>query len=70
VYVNSGTFTKRAGGLVYGSDASGSLKNTAKDNSSGHAAYVSTSPAKKRNNTVGEGFTLDSTKDGRAGGWE
>jgi hypothetical protein len=70
VYVNSsGTFTKQSGGIIYGSNASSTLKNAASD---GHAVYVyvSSSSSKKRNTTVGEGVTLDSTKTGAEGGWE
>jgi hypothetical protein len=46
------------------------LKNTASNDNSGHAVYVLTSPAKKRNTTAGSGVTLDSSKCGAAGGWE
>ena len=66
-----GRFTKESGGTIYGSDADAKLKNTAGGgNSYGHAVYVGSSSAKKRNTTAGEGVTLDSTKDGTAGGWE
>jgi hypothetical protein len=65
VYVSSGTFIKQSGGIIYGWDASDSLKNTAA--SRGHAVYVSS--AMQRNNTVGEGVFLDSGKSGSAGGW-
>jgi fibronectin type 3 domain-containing protein len=70
-YVDSGgTFTKQSGGIIYGSDASGSSKNTATGGvlSYGHTVYVynSTSP-KKRNTTAGVGVTLDS---GSSSGWE
>jgi uncharacterized repeat protein (TIGR02543 family) len=72
MYVYStGTFTKQAGGVIYGANASDSLKNTATSgNDYGHAVYVDSSPAKKRNTTAGTGVMLDSTKDGTAGGWE
>jgi uncharacterized repeat protein (TIGR02543 family) len=69
VYVYNGTFTKQSGGTIYGSNASGSLKNAATDGN-GHAAYVATSPAKKRNTTAGSGITLNSGVSGSAGGWE
>jgi hypothetical protein len=71
VYVVTGTFTKQSGGIIYGSDAGSALKNTA-DNGDGHAVYVhiSISSYKKRNTTAGAGVTLDSEKDGAAGGWE
>ncbi|MDR1220703.1 MAG: hypothetical protein LBK73_13970 [Treponema sp.] len=64
---SSSTFTKQTGGVIYGSDASGTLKNTAPN---GSAVYVDSSPTKKRNSTAGVGVTLDSTKSGSAGGWE
>jgi hypothetical protein len=71
VYVDGkGTFTKQASGIIYGSDASDSLKNTAVSDSYGHAVYVDGSPAKLRNATAGFGATLDSAQDGSAGGWE
>jgi uncharacterized repeat protein (TIGR02543 family) len=69
VYVgNSGTFTKSGGGTIYGSDAEAGLKNTA--NSSGHAVYVDSSSAKKRNTTAGPGVDMDSRGSGTAGSWE
>jgi uncharacterized repeat protein (TIGR02543 family) len=69
VYV-SGTFTKQWGGIIYGSNASSTLKNTAtRSESDSHAVYVS-SGSKKRNSTAGAGVTLDSGKAGSAGGWE
>jgi hypothetical protein len=68
VYVShSGIFkkTQLAGGIIYGSDATGNdtngnhLKNTA---SSGPAVYVSSSPAnKKRNTTAGQTDQIDTT---------
>jgi hypothetical protein len=68
VFVGSeGTFIKQSGGAIYGSDASSSLKNTAESDSYGHAVYVGTSPAKKRNTTAGSGVMLNS---GSSGGWE
>jgi hypothetical protein len=70
VCVVSGTFTKQSGGIIYGSDESSSLKNTAEGDSYGHAVYVSSSPAKKRNNTAGVDVTMDSKKSGTANGWE
>jgi hypothetical protein len=73
VYVYSGgTFTKQSGGIIYGSNATSALKNTAYSDSYGHAVYVriSESSGKKRNTTGGVGGTLDSTKSGSAGGWE
>jgi hypothetical protein len=70
VYVYSnGNFTKRVNGIIYGSDAGDTLKNTA-DSGDGHAVYVDTSPVKKRDTTAGTGVTLDSAIDGAAGGWE
>ncbi|MDR1219934.1 MAG: InlB B-repeat-containing protein [Treponema sp.] len=70
VYVTStGTFAKQSGGTIYGSNASDALKNTASSDSYGQAVYVNSSPAKIRNATAGNGVTLDSAKDGTAGGW-
>jgi uncharacterized repeat protein (TIGR02543 family) len=70
VYVSGGTLAKQSGGTIYGSNASGRLKNTANGDSYGHAVYVSGSPARIRNGTAKEGVTLDSTKSGAEGGWE
>jgi hypothetical protein len=71
VYVYGGAFTKQSGGIIYGSDADSLLKNTAAGSySDGHAVYVNSPPTQKRNNTAGEGVTLDSTQYGAAGGWE
>jgi TolB-like protein len=66
---SSGRFTKQAGGSIYGSDASGTLKNTA---TNGHAVYVEIdkSSGKKRNSTAGSGVTLDGKVSGFTGGWE
>ena len=70
VCVGSGTFTK-SGGTIYGSNASSSLKNTATASSNyGHAVYVNSSPAKKRNTTAGASVTLNSSLSGSSGGWE
>jgi hypothetical protein len=69
VYVSNGTFTKQSGGTIYGSNASGSLKNTATDGDNyGHAVYVSST--KRRNTTAGVNVNLDSSVSGAAGGWE
>jgi hypothetical protein len=74
VYVyQNGTFTKQSDGIVYGSDASEGLKNTATNGDDyGHAVYVyiSSSSNRKRNATAGVGITLDSTVSGADGGWE
>jgi hypothetical protein len=70
VYVISGTFTKTSsGGVIYGSNASSTLKNTA---SSGAAVcvYVSSNSVKKRDATATASTALDSSKSGAAGGWE
>jgi hypothetical protein len=70
VYVSSGTFTKQSDGIIYGSNASNALKNTAtRGDNYGHAIYVD-SPVKKRNTTAGVGVALDSEVSGSAGGWE
>jgi hypothetical protein len=64
------SFTKSSTAIIYGSDASATLKNTAtKGNSYGHAVYVDVG-SKKRNTTAGTGVVLDSTVNGNAGGWE
>jgi uncharacterized repeat protein (TIGR02543 family) len=65
-----GTFTKQAGGTIYGSDASDSLKNIARDDSYGHAVRVNGSPVKLRNSTAGSEVILRSAISGSAGGWE
>ncbi|MDR1219256.1 MAG: hypothetical protein LBK73_06545 [Treponema sp.] len=67
VFVNGGTFIKQSGGIIYGSNATNALKNTANN---GNAVYVGSSPVKIRNTTVGVGVTLDSAASGSAGGWE
>ena len=69
VYVSTSvTFTKQSGGTIYGSEVGDTLKNTAANGDTyGHAVYRSSSM--KRNTTVGEGFTLDSSLSGSAGGW-
>ncbi|MHB9291052.1 hypothetical protein Holit_00124 [Hollandina sp. SP2] len=65
VYVyENGTFTKQSDGVIYGSDASDTLKNTAGSNGHAVGGY------KKRNTTAGSGVTLDSSVSGSAGGWE
>jgi uncharacterized repeat protein (TIGR02543 family) len=71
VYISNGTFAKQSGGIIYGSNESSSLKNTATSGDSyGHAVYVNSSPTKIRNTTAGYGVTLDSSISGAAGGWE
>jgi hypothetical protein len=71
VFVDSiSRFTKQSGGVIYGSNASSALTNTATNgNARGHAIYVyiNSSTTRKRDTTVGVGITLDS---GSAGGWE
>jgi uncharacterized repeat protein (TIGR02543 family) len=68
VYVSSGTFTKQSGGVIYGSNISEPLKNTARNGDVyGHAVY---SNGKKRNTTAGFGVTLDGSINGASGGWE
>ncbi|MDR1215063.1 MAG: InlB B-repeat-containing protein [Treponema sp.] len=70
VAVRGGTFTKQSGGTIYGSNASGTLKNTVSSDSYGHAVYADGSPVKIRNSTAGSGVTLNSATSGSAGGWE
>jgi hypothetical protein len=68
VYVDgSGMFAKQSGGIIYGSNATSALKNIANN---GNAVYISASPAKIRNTTVGAGVTLDSAASGSVVGWE
>ncbi|MDR1220885.1 MAG: InlB B-repeat-containing protein [Treponema sp.] len=62
----AGMFIKQSGGIIYGSDASDSLKNTAA--SYGHAVY--SSGGKERNTTAGTGVILNSGTSGSSGGWE
>jgi hypothetical protein len=64
---SAGTFTKQGGGVIYGSNASSSLKNTAGNDSNGHAVYAN---GKKRNTTANASVNLDSSVSGSAGGWE
>ncbi|MDR2792614.1 MAG: hypothetical protein LBB61_02970 [Treponema sp.] len=58
------------GGTIYGSNAGGSLKNTAGSDSFGHAVYAASSPAKKHNTTAGSGAALNSSVNGSSDGWE
>jgi hypothetical protein len=64
----AGAFTKTAntGAIIYGSNASDTLRNKA---SNGTAVYVS-SGSKKRNSTARAMDALDSSVAGLAGGWE
>jgi hypothetical protein len=66
---SSGIFIKQRDGIIYGSNADGTSKNTT-GNGNGHAVYVDGSPAKKRNTTAGAGISLNSGMSGTAGGWE
>jgi parallel beta-helix repeat protein len=61
VYVSDGSFIKYGGGIIYGSNATDTLKNTA-TTGDGHAAYVylSFNSNRKRNTTAGESVTLNS----------
>jgi hypothetical protein len=74
VYIQQGnsTFTKQPGSVIYGSNESDSdLRNTATSGDNyGHAVYVNSSPAKKRNTTAGPYIALQSGLSGSAGGWE
>jgi hypothetical protein len=71
VYKGSGTgfFVKQPNGIIYGSNESSTLQNTA-TSGNGHTAYVDSSPAKKCNTTAGTGITLDTRQNGSAGGWD
>jgi hypothetical protein len=64
VYIDSsGTLIKQSGGIIYGSNASDTVKNTAYNYSYGHAVYVS-SGSKVRNSTAGSGVTMSSSVSG------
>ena len=70
-----GTFTK-TGGTIYGYTSGNTNSNVVKNSSgvvqsnSGHAVYVDTSTARRRETTAGPTVNLDSSKSGSAGGWE
>ena len=75
VYWN-GIFTK-TGGTLYGYNSSDTINSNVVKNSSGvvqsnqgHAVYVDSEPAKRRETTAGPGVDLDSSQSGTAGGWE
>jgi hypothetical protein len=65
VYGNA-TFTKQTGGVIYGSEDEANHNSA----SEGQAVYISSSPAKVRNDTAFSHVTLDSAVSGSAGGWE
>ena len=69
IYVRNDKFTK-TGGTIHGAyETTTSLRNTAKDTSSGHAVYaVIGSTILKRNSTAGTSVNLDSSRTGS--GWE
>jgi uncharacterized repeat protein (TIGR02543 family) len=53
VYVSNGHFSKTGGGVIYGSNAAGSLKNTAGSNGYGYAVYYySSGSGYYRNDTL------------------
>jgi uncharacterized repeat protein (TIGR02543 family) len=62
-----GTFAKESGGVIYGSNASDELKNSASSYSTGHGVYIAAD--KKRNTTVSTGVSLHSAQSGAEGGW-
>jgi hypothetical protein len=66
VYVASGGVFTKSGGVIFGSDASGTSKNTASD--SGSAVYAGTN--KIRNYGAAAAVGMDSSKSGMAGGFE
>jgi hypothetical protein len=74
---NNGTFTKKGGGIIYGSDEDEPLKNTVSasgpgtnTNAGGHAVFVA-SDNRLRDHTAWEKKDLDSTKSkSEGGGWE
>jgi hypothetical protein len=72
VYVRGTKFTK-TGGTIYGNtESTTTLRNTAKNDASGHAVYVyiSASSNYKRTNTAGTTVNLNSGTSGSGGGWE
>jgi hypothetical protein len=73
---SSGTFTKTSG-TIYGYSTGDTINSNVVKHSSGlvlsnqgHAAYVDSSPAKRRDTTAGPEVDLDSTQSGTAGGLE
>ncbi|MHC6202095.1 hypothetical protein ACYULU_02760 [Breznakiellaceae bacterium SP9] len=78
VYIGGGGIIKKSstGGIIYGANnLDATLKNSAIGNGDAVAVYVDyedyrKNSSKSRNSTVGAGMSLDSTKDGKAGGWE
>jgi hypothetical protein len=73
---NEGSFTKTGGGVIYGSDAADSLKNTAGWNSSpGHAVYYfwfknsSSYFGHSRNTTLNTGDNINTSDTGSGSGW-
>ena len=66
---SGGTFTKTNGTITgYASDPVNGNRTTY--NLDGHAAYVSSSPTKRRETTAGPSVNMDSRLAGSAGGWE
>jgi hypothetical protein len=65
------TFTKQAGGTIYGSNAASTLKNTTTSSDYyGHAVFVYVSSGERRNTTAWVRVSLDSGVSGSDGGWE
>jgi len=67
----NGTFTK-IGGTIYGFNVLNANRNRAKIINGGHAVHVyrtKDGTTSRREKTAGPGDILDSTKDGKAGGW-
>jgi hypothetical protein len=66
----------KTGGTIYGYTAGDSNSNVVKNLSGtvqdnmGHAVYVSSNPAERRETTAEPGVNLDSSVAGAAGGWE
>ena len=72
---NSTSFTKTGGTITgYGNDTTNGnvVKNTsgAVQSNHGHAVYVDSSPAKRRESTAGSTVNLNSSTSGSGGGWE
>ena len=73
VYVdNNGRFSK-TGGIIYGyteSNIEDISNNNRSASNNGHAVYVGTNPARRRQTTAGVNVRMDSRVSGAAGGWE
>jgi hypothetical protein len=76
-YTANATYFTKTGGTIYGYSVSDTVNSNVVKNSSGvvqsnsgHAVYVGTSPAIRRETTAGPSVNMDSRTSGTAGGWE